>query len=49
MSHKVLHPNGDKLKIAGAGGYFAAPGSHPPKAGAFTPRKTATVASIQSI
>ncbi|KAI8927748.1 parkin co-regulated protein-domain-containing protein [Entophlyctis helioformis] len=28
-------------KIAGAGGYFAPPGSSPPKAGAFLPRKTA--------
>ena len=29
-----------EMRISGAGGYFAAPGSHPPKAGAFAPRKT---------
>jgi hypothetical protein len=26
-------------KISGAGGYFAVPGSAPPKAGAFVPKK----------
>ncbi|KAI8897589.1 parkin co-regulated protein-domain-containing protein [Globomyces pollinis-pini] len=36
MAQKVqLH----QLRNSGAGGYFAAPGSQPPKAGAFTPRK----------
>lgn len=33
MAQKVLN------RVSGAGGYFAAPGSNPPKAGAFAPRK----------
>jgi hypothetical protein len=28
-------------KISGAGGYFAVPGSNPPRAGAFVPKKAA--------
>ncbi len=38
MSHAV-HAVNETKRISGAGGYFAAPGSHPPKAGAFAPRK----------
>ncbi len=38
----VIEKKGIEMqKISGgAGGYFASPGSHPPKAGAFAPRKT---------
>jgi hypothetical protein len=39
MSQKVLGPT--ITKISAAGGYFAPPGSNPPKAGAFAPRKQA--------
>ncbi len=38
MSHEV-HAVNETKRISGAGGYFAAPGTFPPKAGAFAPRK----------
>lgn len=40
MHQKVDSESTVGMRISGAGGYFAAPGSHPPKAGAFAPRKT---------
>ncbi|KAL2916743.1 hypothetical protein HK105_203522 [Polyrhizophydium stewartii] len=39
-AHAQAHPSHPR-QIVGAGGYFAPPGSSPPKAGAFSPRKAA--------
>ena len=46
MPQKVQSETTLGMRISGAGGYFAAPGSHPPKAGAFAPRKTVAQPSI---
>lgn len=46
MSQKVAQRNTELKTAGGAGGYFASPGSHPPKAGAFAPRKTVSQPSI---